>query len=242
MIKNLILQLADAKTFEEILSYKPQILELYDKVFQKTNEESCFIGNYDDIKCLHFLESPMLAFYGNTFYKDSGLPFIKEHRPETIYVLELIVLFYTIQIIELLENGFWNEVSLCVYENPQMPDMIDHFEKVNYSKMERTNSLFLSLWDYFAALITIKDNECEIIVPYVDKEGNLFTNNFYIDSKSYEKVLDMIYRNFTDSKYSVLISRILGKYRRRFTKMKYILKYQPMFVEVGYNYIFAIIW
>ena len=27
---------------------------------------------------------------------------------------------------------------------------------------------------------------------------------------------------------------------KTFEKMKYILKYQPMFVEVGYNYIFAI--
>ena len=156
------------KTSEEILSYKPQVLELYDKVFQKTNEENCFIGNYNDIKCLHFLKSPMAAFYGNTFYKDSGLPFIKEHRPETIYVLELIVLFYTIQIIELLENGFWDKVRLCVYEIPQMPNTLDHIEKVNYVKMERTNSLFLSLWDYFKALITIKDNGYEITIPQIN--------------------------------------------------------------------------
>ena len=64
----------------------------------------------------------------------------------------------------------------------------------------------------------------------------------YNNIKGLYDLEDSIYTNFKDSKYFFAIERILGAYRIRFTKMKYILEYQPMFVKVAYTYLHSILY
>ena len=66
-------------------------------------------------------------------------------------------------------------------------------------------------------------------------------DTFYLDDRKYEKVLDIIYKNYDGSKYSNAINGIRGVYEIRFTKHIYVSKYQPLFVHVGYKYLCTIV-
>lgn len=237
MIEKLIQRMASATTAKELLAYKTQVTELYNEVFAKLSDEIHNITNYEDIKSLHDLESPMMAYYGLDFYEKCGIPFLKEHHPETIDIIEFVILFYTIQIFDLLENGFWNETSLCIYDKERHADCFSRVEKMNFTESSLyKQNLFISLWFYFMRVITLEDNEREF--PF-DHES--CTDVFYIDDDYYEYALDIIYENYDGSQYARIINKILGIYRMRFTKMLYLLEYQPLFVSVGFKYLCTII-
>lgn len=229
MIENLINELAKANTKDEILSYKSQISKLYNELYEKICfQNSCvYIQNYRDIKMLHELRMPMMA-YSDSFYDKFAIPFLKEHNSETIDILEFVVLFYILQVINLLENGFFNKASKWIYKNSKF----DHTEKINLT--DNTKNLFCLLWCYFMEVINIKDDTRQFTIAYDE--------DFYLNDEKYEEVIDAIYESLKcDSRYFLVIGKILGQYRLRFTKMKYIIKYQPLFVNVGYEYFWTLI-
>lgn len=233
MIEGIMKELMEAETAEEILAHKIQLLELYNEVYDKIRS-NLSITNFDDIEYLHRLEAPMTAYYGLDFYSQCGIPFLKKHNLKTIEVIEYSILFYSIQILELLENGFFDKASLCFY-NKEDFDQIDHFEEISLAEYKYNRSLFAALWFYFTQIITIEDGEREFVLEYDDKMVT-----FYLSDKQYEEVIDILYANYNGSKYSEIIGKILGSYRLRFTKMRFILNYQPLFVEVAYRYFCAI--
>lgn len=233
MIEGLIKKMAEARTPEELLAYKPEVEKVYGDLYEKIKGEICIsITNYDDIKSLHALKMPMMAYYGPYFYEKCGIPFLKEHNTKTIDIIEFVALFYILQILELLESGFWKETHLCVMSENR--EEIEGVEKVDFAarcKEKYEESLLFALWYYFFRMLNLKDKEYDF---------QLHDDVYFVDTKDYEKALDMIFRNFEDSKYQQIIGTILGQYRTRFTKMLYILKYQPMFVDVAYEYLCAI--
>lgn len=233
-MNNLINKLMKARTVDEILSYKGQVLDLYENLYKKISSQSYSITNFDDIKMLHDLELPMMAYYGHCFYGECGIPFLKEKNPRTIDVLDLAVLFYSIQVMNLLEKGFYDNATLCIY-NTNL-DVFDYTKEINLTKYKYKKELFAVLWFYFLQVITIKDDTREFTIEY-----DCDIDTYYLDDKNYEEVLDITYTNFDSSNYSEVINRILGVYRLRFTKMEYILKYQPLFVEAGYKYLCTLI-
>lgn len=231
MIRELMNNLMKVETKDEILTFKPQIMDLYNVLCEKMRSQICSITNFDDIKMLNDLESHMMAYYGPHFYNKCGIPFLKEHNPETIDILELSVLFYSLQIISLIENGFYLDTSLCFYKNP-MDDIFDHVEKIDLTEYRYKQNLFNILWFYFVQVVTLDYNTREFTIEYDDKQ-----DIFYLSTEKYEEVIDMIYKNVDGSQYYQVVKRILGQYRMRFTKMEYILKYQPLFVNAGYKYL-----
>lgn len=233
MIEPLIEKLMKAETNNQILSYKPQILELYNDLYEKIRSRGCSILNYEDIKMLHNLSSYMQAYYGTLFYEKGGIPFLRANNPRTIDILEFVVLFYSLQVINLLESGFYNEASKCIYKHPT--DLVfERTEKINLA--DNQHSLFAVLWLYFVQVITIKDNTSEFTMEYNGEQVI-----FYLTDEKYEKVLDIIYESINnDNCFCVVIESILGRYRTRLTKIEYISKYQPLFVNVGYDYLCAL--
>ena len=57
----------------------------------------------------------------------------------------------------------------------------------------------------------------------------------------YEEVMEFICEKYRNSYFEVVINRILGIYQVRFTKMKYIMEYQNLFVKVMCDYINQIV-
>lgn len=234
MIEKLVNELMEIKTSQEILAYKSQTIDLYNQLYKKMESQDYYYVNYDDIKALHDLKQPMIAYYGPYFYKKCGIPFVKEHNPNTIDVIEVAILFYIIQVMELLEIGFYHNIDLCIYETSL--EIFDRVENIDLTKSKYKEHLFVSLWSYFVQVICIKDNGREISLSH---ENNV--ESFYLADKKYEEILEMIYDNFKSSHYSHIIDKILGIYKVRFTKMDYILNYQPLFVEVSDEYLWSLI-
>lgn len=236
MTKEIINQLVQAKTRDEILYYKKQLMDLQDELYKEINSETLSITNYNDIKMLHDLGFPMAAYYGPqcNFIGECGIPFLEQHNPKTLTVLNFIVVFYSLLVLELIERGFYNDAELCIYENVT-DDVFHHIEKMDLTKFG-FNRPFTALWYFFMQVITIEDNTCEFSLEYDFKQYI-----FYLSSDKNEELLDLIYKIFDNSKFQDVIDRILGIYRLRFTKMKYILEYQPMFVNVAYNYLCTLV-
>ena len=95
----------------------------------------------------------------------------------------------------------------------------------------------MQLWNYFNQIVNKNDEDDR----YIDNYSEQGKRKFYLDDDHYEEIMDISLNSFKYSKYSCLIQSILGNYRTRFTKYKYLLNYQPIFVEVTYRYLLALI-
>lgn len=219
-IKTLLYKVCKATTIDELLSYEQGLSNTYNSLADHLLENNEFyILNFEDIKILHNLNIPMMSYFGSSFYKDCGVVFLEKYNPKTLKFLDLSILFYTLQILKWIKTDYWeDEVSRnLVYE--------------------KDNSLFLQLWNYFNQIVNKNDEDDR----YIDTYSEQGKRKFYLDDDHYEEIMDISLNSFKHSKYSCLIQSILGNYRTRFTKYKYLLDYQPIFVEVTYRYLLTLI-
>lgn len=233
----LIENLVNATSYDEIISYKTDVLAAYESLYKECYEKGFLcLTNYDDVETLCNLESPMLAYFGPEFYNKCGFPFLKEHNPSTIMVIETAFWFYSIQIINLLESGYWNKVTVCFYD--ESGEKLENVACFDFLKMNgHKEYLFVKLWEYFMKVITINENDREIIVY----DSELSSQIYDIDFLSYGTVIKNSYVSYIDSKYEKIIYMILGNYKNRFISLDYITKYQPLFVKIAWEYLMFLI-
>lgn len=219
-IKTLLYKVCKATTIDELLSYEQGLSNTYNSLADHLLENNEFyILNFEDIKILHDLNVPMMSYFRSLFYKDCGVVFLEKYNPKTLKFLDLSILFYSLQILKWIKTDYWeDEVSRNLF-------------------YEKDNNLFLQLWNYFNQIVN-KNNEDD---RYIDNYSEQGKRKFYLDDDHYEEIMDISLNSFKHSKYSCLIQSILGNYRTRFTKYKYLLDYQPIFVEVTYRYLLALI-
>lgn len=219
-IKTRLYRVCKATTIDELLSYEQDLSIAYNILADNLLENNEFyILNFEDIKILHDLNVHMMSYFGSLFYKDCGVVFLEKYNPKTLKFLDLSILFYSLQILKWIKTDYWeDEVSRNLF-------------------YEKDNSLFLQLWNYFNQIVNKNDEDDRYIDNY-SKQGK---RKFYLDDDHYEEIMDISLNSFKHSKYSCLIQSILGNYRTRFTKYKYLLDYQPIFVDVTYRYLLALI-
>ena len=219
-IKTLLYKVCKATTIDELLSYEQGLSNTYNSLADHLLENNEFyILNFEDIKILHDLNVPMMSYFGSSFYKDCGVVFLEKYNSKTLKFLDLSILFYSLQILKWIKTDNWeDEVSRNLF-------------------YEKNNSLFLQLWNYFNQIVNKNDEDDR----YIDTYSEQGKRKFYLDDDHYEEIMDISLNSFKHSKYSCLIQSILGNYRTRFTKYKYLLDYQPIFVEVTYRYLLALI-
>lgn len=219
-IKTLLYKVCKATTIDELLSYEQDLSIAYNILADNLLENNEFyILNFEDIKILHDLNVHMMSYFGSLFYKDCGVVFLEKYNPKTLKFLDLSILFYSLQILKWIKTDYWeDEVSRNLF-------------------YETDNSLFLQLWNYFNQIVNKNDEDDR----YIDNYSEQGKRKFYLDDDHYEEIMDISLNSFKHSKYSCLIQSILGNYRTRFTKYKYLLNYQPIFVEVTYRYLLALI-
>lgn len=219
-IKTLLYKVCKATTIDELLSYEQDLSTAYSTLADNLLENNEFyILNFEDIKMLHDLNVPMMSYFGSSFYKDCGVVFLEKYNSKTLKFLDLSILFYSLQILKWIKTDYWeDEVSRNLF-------------------YEKDNSLFLQLWNYFNQIVNKNDEDDR----YIDTYSEQGERKFYLDDDHYEEIMDISLNSFKHSKYSCLIQSILGNYRTRFTKYKYLLDYQPIFVEVTYKYLLALI-
>lgn len=219
-VKTLLCNIAKANTDDEILSYEQDLSNAYHVLANNLLENNNFYSlTFEDIKILHNLNTPMMSYFGNSFYEKCGIVFLEKYNPRTLKFLDLSVLFYTLQILKWIQTDYWiDEVSNNLFYN-------------------NGNSLFLQLWNCFNQIINKNKDDNRHIMIYSEQE----IKKFYLDDDHYEEILDLSLDSFKYSKYSCLIHSILGVYKTRFNKYEYLLKYQPIFVEVTYRYLLSLI-
>lgn len=219
-IKTLLYKVCKATTIDELLSYEQDLSIAYNILADNLLENNEFyILNFEDIKILHDLNVHMMSYFGSLFYKDCGVVFLEKYNPKTLKFLDLSILFYSLQILKWIKTDYWeDEVSRNLF-------------------YEKDNSLFLQLWNYFNQIVNKNDEDDR----YIDNYSEQGKRKFYLDDDHYEEIMDISLNSFKHSKYSCLIQSILGNYRTRFTKYKYLLNYQPIFIEVTYRYLLALI-
>lgn len=243
IVTKLLRKLLRAKSSKEILSYRSAVENEFNKRCSEWSERLCNRLPYDNIKMMSCLLEPMLAYYasGSYFMKACGIPFLQEHKQyETLDALEIIVLFYTLQIMDLLRDGFYNQISLAVYKDMSY-EVVDHYEKVDYALRyanKHNDPLFTSLWRFY--LDTIAGKKESIIYVVDNKTDCIMHDEYHIFTESYEQALDYSYTGYKNSGYSFLINKIIGCYQERFTTILYITEYQPMFVRVAEDYVWMI--
>ena len=250
MFKKLLENLRNAKTKEEILSYRTEVCELQEQLLKETGHGIYTNQSYDVIKLLYDAKYPMMSYYGVEFFTECGIPFLKEHDPEAIAVIEIVSLFYIMQVIDLLEKGYFEKVRLCKPEF-DAENGVQYFcssRETDLTKGKYKKNLFVTIMRYFLQVIMIEkdnhDKDRNIAIDYIDENEEKYKVKyevFYLDDEEYEKVIDLIYDNYKGSSYANLIEQILGRYKMRFTKMEYIMKYQPMFVQVAYDYMDSVL-
>lgn len=219
-IKTLLYKVCKATTIDEILSYEQDLSIAYNILADNLLENNKFyILNFEDIKILHDLNVYMMSYFGSLFYKDCGVVFLEKYNPKTLKFLDLSILFYSLQILKWIKTDYWeDDVSRNLF-------------------YEKDNSLFLQLWNYFNQIVNKNDEDDR----YIDNYSEQGKRKFYLDDDHYEEIMDISLNSFKHSKYSCLIQSILSNYRTRFTKYKYLLNYQPIFVEVTYRYLLVLI-
>lgn len=219
-VKTLLCNIVKANTDNEILSYEQDISNAYNSLANNLLENNNFYSLiFDDIKMLHDLNTPMMSYFGNSFYEKCGIVFLEKYNPRTLKFLDLSILFYTLQILNWIKTDYW------------IDDVSDNLF------YEDGNSLFLQLWNCFNQIINKNEDDNRHIIQYSEQE----LKKFYLDDDHYEEILDLSLDSFKYSKYSCLIQNILGVYNTRFNKYEYLLKYQPVFVEVTYRYLLSLI-
>lgn len=219
-VKTLLCNIVKTNTDDELLSYEQDLSNAYNTLANSLLENNNFYSLiFDDIKMLHDLNTPMMSYFGDSFYEKCGIVFLEKYNPRTLKFLDLSVLFYTLQILKWIKTDYWiDEVSDNLF-------------------YEDGNSLFLQLWNCFNQIINKNEDDNRHIIQYSEQE----IKKFYLDDDHYEEILDLSLDSFKYSKYSCLIQSILGNYRTRFNKYDYILNYQPIFVEVSYRYLLSLI-
>lgn len=219
-IKTLLCKICNITTVDELLSYEKDLSTAYSTLADNLLENNEFyILNFEDIKMLHDLNVPMMSYFGSSFYKDCGVVFLEKYNSKTLKFLDLSILFYSLQILKWIKTDNWeDDVSRNLF-------------------YEKDNNLFLQLWNYFNQIVNKNDEDDR----YIDTYSEQGKRKFYLDDDHYEEIMDISLNSFKHSKYSCLIQSILGNYRTRFTKYKYLLDYQPIFVEVTYRYLLALI-
>ena len=69
-VKKLLCKICKATTIDKILSYEQDLSKAYSALVDNLLENNEFyIVNFEDVKMLYDLNSPMMTYFGTSFYK-----------------------------------------------------------------------------------------------------------------------------------------------------------------------------
>lgn len=206
-------QLSFPKDIDSINQFDRQkILDTLSELELEISNESLRIITYDDIKMYHALLDYMYA-YDIYFVENKFIPFLKEHNPITLKVLEIFVYFYALVIYDVL-------IEIVSEEH-----LFYHVKK----KFDKTKLGNVTLFDFCFAILAELGNS-------VDRELCPCGLDFYMDRDTYLLIEQKFINNYTDSSFKRVMDRILGSYRLWYSCSNYLTEYQPMSLKVINHY------
>lgn len=87
----LIENLVNATSYDEIISYKTDVLAAYESLYKECYDKGFLcLTNYNDVETLCNLDSPMLAYFGPDFYNKCGFPFWRNIILQPLWLSKLL--------------------------------------------------------------------------------------------------------------------------------------------------------
>ncbi|MBA4698496.1 MAG: hypothetical protein H2212_03600 [Ruminococcus sp.] len=197
----------------DLYKIKTMIGDLLNESGEQLERKHPYILTYHDLKMYDVLLKYMSA-YDITFIQDKGIPYLKEHNPATISFLNVVVLFYSLIICELLID------KVIIIDD----SLINDFNNDILNNI----SIFDYGWSVLDETMRLKDKDERTIYPY--------GHELYIRDEYYRLIEKTIRRHFDDSCYEKILGCVLGNYRMRFSYVMYTQKYQSMFIHLANDY------
>lgn len=233
----LIMALRDVETKESFIGLIDDVISLYEQNLEMIDETHLSLLNYEDMYYLNELNSYMSAYFGVNFYRKCGIPFIQKYNKNTIYVIETTILFYTIQIAELIKTGFFDELMEAVMDYEL--DFVAHMEYIDIFTTEKNKSpLFFRLWDVFNSLIQNNNGGAAISgAPLASGEPHVIY--LQLREGNINSLIQNCYHGLICYDFIKIPEKMLHDHKE-FSPIEYMDNYQSLFVEVAYQYLISI--
>lgn len=231
-MKKIIKRMLQAKTKEELLTCEVDLQIQYNHLSEELLEDGAISEkDYEGIFTFYRSSRELLVDINE---KAESL---HKKFPRAIEILQLAILYYSREILNLLYSGYWD--NLLVMKGKKKERFVNLVEELEKSQM----GLFLGLWQCFSfTIIGIGDYKkrsesrnrkrwteyCTVLELDQPEEITIYNND-------YEELLNHSLTSFGGSLFSQIVDGCLGQYIAYFTKIEYILNYQPIFVGVAFT-------
>lgn len=231
-MKKIIKRMLQAKTKEELLTCEVDLQIQYNHLSEELLEDGAISEkDYEGIFTFYRSSRELLVDINE---KAESL---HKKFPRAIEILQLAILYYSREILNLLYSGYWD--NLLVMKGKKKEWFVNLVEELEKSQM----GLFLGLWRCFCfAVIGIWDYKkrsesrnrkrwteyCTVLELDQPEEITIYNND-------YEELLNHSLTSFGGSLFSQIVDGCLGQYIAYFTKIEYILNYQPIFVGAAFT-------
>ena len=231
-MKKIIKRMLQAKTKEELLTCEVDLQIQYNHLSEELLEDGAISEkDYEGILTFYRSSRELLVDINE---KAENL---QKKFPRAIEILQLAILYYSREILHLLYSGYWD--NLLVMKGKKKERFVNLVEELEKSQM----GLFLGLWQCFSfTIIGIGDYKkrsesrnrkrwteyCTVLELDQPEEITIYNND-------YEELLNHSLTSFGGSLFSQIVDRCLWQYIAYFTKIEYILNYQPIFVGAAFT-------
>ena len=231
-MKKIIKRMLQAKTKEELLTCEVDLQIQYNHLSEELLEDGGISEkDYEGILTFYRSSRELLVDINE---KAENL---QKKFPRAIEILQLAILYYSREILHLLYSGYWD--NLLVMKGKKKERFVNLVEELEKSQM----GLFLGLWQCFSfTIIGIGDYKkrsesrnrkrwteyCTVLELDQPEEITIYNND-------YEELVNHSLTSFGGSLFSQIVDTCLGQYIAYFTKIEYILNYQPIFVGAAFT-------
>ena len=198
-MKKLLRSLLSANSIKELMDYQPQVSVMYEMLLTKTLKMRYHSSDYKLLVDLMNIHDFVSVHYDFPDFFHTCMSFLQDCNRHVLRVVKLTVLYYILEMYELLSSEFWSR---------RIPEF------------DASDCPFLAVWTAFCSLFDATDDL-----------GCALTTD------EYDCLLDVRFVTYRNSKYSKVMTQIIGYPRLHFMRMSYVLSYESFFVEIAYHYV-----
>jgi hypothetical protein len=199
---------------DDLCKNKMKLNALLDELGEQLEREGrLYIQTYYDLKMYDALMKYMPA-YDITFIRDKGIPYLKAHNPVSILFLDVVVVFYSLVVFDLL-------IDKTIIVDDALIDYLS-------SDSDGEVSVFDYCWSFLNEMMRLGNKHERTIYPY--------GYELYVPDENYLLIEKTIRRHFDDSYFEKALGRVLGNYRMRFSYVMYSQESQSMFIHIANDY------
>jgi len=205
-------------------------------------EKSIFKLNHDDLLNYERGIETMPSYYGTRWTSEVYFPFLQKYNPNTLLIIELITLFYSKSIYQMVCS------DIEIVKQLEKKDGL-FFDRIT----EKENEMFFDKSTMVFLITANKSSEpynrVRPLIYYISIVKELFVNRpttreltiydeedtFYITSEMYRNITDKLLEDSDEVRYKEVVQSMIGIYTLYFNKITYFTEIQPLFLKIIYD-------